>query len=114
MDTVKMIDDFFRTVGQEVFIEAEGRRSRIESFLREYNEKYNESLQIPHDGLIVLQDNANKWGLELRMYFNDKSGIPKGINVTKNSVYRPEYRFRINDVILINSLFDYGYRIGLN
>ena len=65
-------------------------------------------------GLIALNEDANKWRLELRLYFNDKSGISDEIQVTRNSVYRPEYRFRINDVGIIKKLFERGYRIGLN
>lgn len=37
-------------------------------YLNEYNEKYNEDLTFQNDGLIILQEDANKWGLELRLY----------------------------------------------
>jgi hypothetical protein len=114
MRIVDAIDDFFKTTRQAVFIEAEGKPSRIQSFIDDYNNQYNEMLRMDDDGLIVLQDDANKWGLELRLYFNDKSGIPDGVRVTRNSVYRPEYKFRINDISVIKELFNYGYRIGLN
>lgn len=114
MGIVERINEFFETTGQEIFIEAEGKPSRIRNFIDDYNNRYNEALQMMDDGLIVLQDDANKWGLELRLYFNDKSGIPDEVKVTRNSVYRPEYKFRINDIDIIMSLFDYGYRIGLN
>ena len=114
MESVKKIDDFFRSTGQKVFIEGEGKPSRISSFIVDYNNRYNETLQMENDGLIVLQSDANKWGLELRLYFNDKSGIPAEVQVTHNTVYRPEYKFRINDINIVMELFNYGYRIGLN
>lgn len=114
MEIVEKMDIFFRESRQEIFIEAEGRRSKILKFVNDYNNQYQENLRMTDSGLIVLKEDANKWGLELRLYFNDKSGIPDEIQVTRNSVYRPEYRFRINDVEIIKKLFERGYRIGLN
>lgn len=114
MNIVGKIVNFIEDNGQEIFIEAEGKPSRIKNFVREYNEKYNESLLLTDDGLIILQDDANKWGLELRLYLNDASGIPNEVKVTKNTVYRSEYKYRINDKAIIMALFEYGYRIGLN
>lgn len=114
MEVVNTMDNFFRESRQEIFIEAEGKKSKILEFVNDYNARYQENLRITDEGLIVLQDNANKWGLELRLYFNDKSGVPDEVQVTRNSVYRPEYSFRINDVKIIKELFEHGYRIGLN
>ncbi|MCI9565987.1 MAG: hypothetical protein HFG30_08310 [Eubacterium sp.] len=114
MDVVERIDTFFRESRQEIFIEAEGRPSNILKFVNDYNNRYQENLRMEDNGLIVLQDNANKWGLELRLYFNDKSGMPDEVQVTRNSAYRSEYGFRINDVKIIKELFERGYRIGLN
>lgn len=114
MSIAEEIDDFFRKSGQKVFIEVEGKPSDIKRFISEYNVKYGGDLDKHEDGIIILKDDANKWGIELRMYFNDKTGIPSGVNVTKNRVYRSEYFFRINDVNLIRQMFSLGYKIGRN
>ena len=110
----KRIDEFFKETEQEVFIEAEGKPSVIEKFIGEYNYRYGHHIDEHENGIIVLQDDANKWGLELRMYFNDKSGIPSMINVTKTRGYRGEYLYRINDIQLIQDMFSLGYEIGCN
>ena len=60
---------------------------------------------------IALDEDANKWGLELRLYLHHK---PDCIISTRNTVYRSEYSYRINDTNVISEMFDLGYRIGLN
>ena len=114
MSIAKQIDDFFKETDQSVFIEAEGKPPIIEKFINDYNHKYGHSIDENEDGIIVLQPNANKWALELRMYFNDKSGIPSVIHVTRTKGYRGEYSYRINDNQLIYDMFSLGYEIGYN
>lgn len=114
MGLAKQIDILFKDSNQEVFIEVEGKRSRIIKFINEYNGRLGESLTISDEGIISLDENANKWGLELRCYFENKNGFPAGIKVTSNRAYRSEYPYRFNDVDLIWELFELGYRIGLN
>lgn len=114
MGYANILDNFFRQSHQEVFIEAEGKPSVIRNFIKRYNSNYGHHINENEDGIIVLQEDANKWGLELRMYFDDKSGVPKEINVTKTKGYRGEYSFRINDINLINQMFSLGYEIGCN
>ena len=111
MTLATRLDSFIKTTGDDVFIEAEGRPSRLTSFYAEYNSRYSPSIGNYTDGIIVLDESANKWGLELRLYLNH---APNFMNVTKNTVYRPEYSFRINDKDVIMELFDLGYRIGQN
>ena len=81
-----------------MFIEREKKSSKMRSFIKDYNNLYNEVLRMNDEGVIVLQDDENKWGKKLRLYFNEKSGIPDGVQVTRNSIYQPNYRFRINDI----------------
>lgn len=114
MDYANILDSFFKQSNQEVFIEAEGKPSVIHNFINQYNSNYGHYIDESEDGIIVLQKDANKWGLELRMYFNDKSGVPAEIHVTKTKGYRGEYSFRINDIDLINGMFSLGYEIGCN
>lgn len=61
-----------------------------------------------------MQEDANKWGLELRLYLYDVSGVPDSIEVTRNKKYRNEYPYRINDIEIIKELFKLEYRIGIN
>lgn len=111
MSIAQELDYFIKSSWTDVFIEVEARPSRLKSFYAEYNSLYTPSIGNDTDGVIVLDEDANKWGLELRLYMNEK---PSFIHVTKNTVYRGEYSYRINDVNLIKELFDLGYRIGLN
>lgn len=108
------LDVFIRRTNQSVFIEAEGKPNVITSFINDYNSKYSENIDARTDGIIQLQPNADKRGLELRLYFHDKTGVPAGITVTRTDAYRGNYSYRINSVSIIKELFSLGYRIGLN
>ena len=118
MCLARQIDQFFRTTGQNVFIEAEAKRGTMLGFLNEYNQRRNENLSLEagaQNGVVTLEENANKWGLELRCYFTNCTGFPEGIHITDNPVYKPGYQFRFNDVDVIKSLiYDFGYKIGFN
>lgn len=104
---------FLRT--QEVFIEAEARPDRMRNFIDEYNISYGESLSINDEGIILLQQDADKWGLELRLYINSCPPQPiMEFGFIRNRAYRNEYAYRLNDNKIINHLFECGYRIGLN
>lgn len=114
MSQARDVDSFIKITRQDAFIEAEGKPNIIQKFIEEYNSKYSPTISVHSEGIIKLQDDANKWGLELRLYLHDKEGLPAGISVTKNKQYRCEYSYRINDIDLIRELFELGYRIGLN
>ena len=114
MQTILDLNRFIKDSQQNVFIEAEGKPNVINKFIKDYNAKYSPMININTDGIIKLQPDANKWGLELRLYLHDKSGIPSTLKVTRNMQYRGDYIYRINDVAVIKKLFDLGYRIGLN
>lgn len=105
------LDDFIKKSGKDVFIEAEGRPARLKNFYADYNRKYIPAINDCTDGIIVLEEDANKWGLELRLYLHER---PNCINATSNRVYRNEYKYRINNIDVINEMFDLGYRIGRN
>ena len=114
MGIAQQIDYFFKSTGQTVFIEAEAKESRMRNFIAEYNSRLSENLNIADEGLISLENDANKWGLELRCYFNDRNGFLGGVQITSNRAYRLEYSYRFNDVDVIWDLFNLGYRIGIN
>ena len=107
----KQLDALIRSNGLPVFIEAEGKPSRLNNFYAQYNAKYSPSIDGRTDGIIVLDKDANKWGLELRLYLHFS---PSCMHAARNRDYRNEYEYRINDVDVIWDLFNLGYRIGLN
>lgn len=97
------------------FIEAEAKPNRIQKFILEYNGRYGDNINTESDGIIVLQPNANKYGLELRLYV--KSCPPDEImryGFTKSNDYNPEYSYRLNNNQIIKELFEQGCRIGVN
>lgn len=98
----------------------EPMRCWLEQYLKDYYKGYDiitvdtsqERLDSDDsDGIIVLEEDANKWGLELRLYLHHS---PACIHATKNRAYRNDYEYRINDVDVIWELFEMGYRIGKN
>ena len=102
-----MYDDLLAFLATErCFIEAEARPDKMMRFLNEYNNAYGESLTLQSNGLIVLQPDADKWAVELRLYVNN---CPDTI--------RTQYGFEVSNPFLgdiIKQLFKMGYRIGLN
>ena len=99
--------------GGSFFIEAEARPDRMNSFLSEYNARHHEALTTRSEGVICLQPDADKWGLELRLYVAEKP--PAGLDgFGKNPVYRNEYLYRLNDNRVIRELLDRGCRLGEN
>lgn len=111
MSIASDLDKFIRNTGDNIFIEAEAKPSRLKSFFAEYNSLYNPIIDNNTDGIITLEEDANKWGLELRLYLHER---PNFLDVTRNSVYRSEYPYRINDKAVIQEMFSLGYRIGYN
>lgn len=114
MSIAQELDYFFRSTGQSVFIEAEGTPQKIQKFINNYNSSFRHSIDERENGIIVLEDDANKWALELRLYFVNREGIPNGVHITHTSVYRGEYPYRINNNKVIYDLFELGYCIGIN
>lgn len=100
---------------EECFIEAEGKLSSIGSFINTYNGRFGTTLSTYDDGIILLQDDANKWGLELRLYVRTcpPSNV-KRLGFTHNNAYRNHFSYRLNNNDIVNYLFSIGYRIGFN
>lgn len=109
----RVLFEYLRT--HECFIEAEAKPSRMSSFIDKYNRTYGEFLSIHDEGMILLQDDANKWGLELRLYVrNCPPANIRGLGFTHNDDYRNDFSYRLNDNGIVEYLFDHGYRIGFN
>lgn len=100
--------------GLSFFIEAEGKTGDINNFIEEYNCCHSAQIDERSEGIILLQDNANKWGLELRLYVPETPPDSLIAIFTRNTVYRPEYTFRLNDNTIIRALLGMGFTIGLN
>lgn len=111
MSLAIQLDLFIKQKRDRVFIEAEGTPSTLANFFTMYNSSYFPKITTQTDGIICLKEDANKWGLELRLYLHFE---PTCIHATKNTVYRNDYTYRINDVNIIKELFTLGYRIGFN
>ena len=100
---------------EEFFIEAEAKPSRMRSFVNKYNYDYYEHLTLQDNGMIILQEDANKWGLELRLYvYNRPPEHIYQLGFTYNDSYRDNFSYRINDNDIVYYLFEQGYRIGYN
>lgn len=100
---------------QECFIEIEGKGSSLDKFLEFYNAEYSPLITKNSDGVIWLEDNANKWGVEYRLYVrNCPQESVKHLGFKRNTDYRNEFPYRLNDKKIIQFLFQQGYRIGLN
>ncbi len=108
---------FLKENNQEIFIDVEGRRDKIQKFISKYNDNYNESVEIGDEGICLLSDTVDKWGIELRIYFNDLTHMPDywKDRKYKNKKYRSdEFGYRLDDNKLMWFLFDNGYRLGYN
>lgn len=100
---------------EEFFIEAEAKPSRMRKFVDRYNRDYGEHLRFEDDGMIILQEEANKRGLELRVYVSHRP--PENVyqlGFTRNDTYRDNFSYRLNGNAIVNFLFEQGYRIGYN
>lgn len=96
------------------FIEAEAKFTRMNSFINGYNAGNHIPVNINSEGIIILQDDANKYGLELRLYVPVEP--PRAILhlFTRTRGYRGEYPYRLNDNDIILELFENGCAIGEN
>lgn len=95
------------------FIEAEGRPESINRFLNNYN-RTHPAVTIHNDGIRTLSDDVDKWGVELRLYVPCTPPTSIRRMFTRNTVYRNEYPYRLNNNEIIYELFDRGFAIGLN
>ena len=107
---------FLRYSRQRIFIEAEAKQDKMEEFVNKYNADYGQAIDLNTDGVCLL-GNVDKWGVELRIYFNDLTNISAYWEARKynNKKYRSdEFDYRLDDNSLVRFLFTNGYRIGYN
>lgn len=114
---LKRILDFLNDIkqnGGDFFIEAEAKPGTMAKFINDYNQTHTPAITLDSQGIIVLQEDANKWALELRLYVPVAPPADIAHLFGKNRVYKAEYLYRLNDNRIIRELFNNGYRIGLN
>lgn len=102
---------------RQLRFEAEAKSERLDIFFTQYQDITNEQLTYDTDGIVRLQDDADKWGLELRIYISDDEDFPHEYSnyLTSNTRFEHQYqayaaRLNSNDIIL--ELFRIGFRIG--
>lgn len=100
------LDDFF--------IEVEGKPDKLTVFINEYNQLTNSSITMQTDGIRILGENVDKWGLEFRLYTNVRPQSPLNNEFHSNRTYRTEYSFRCNNNSLIKPLLFNGFYLGRN
>jgi hypothetical protein len=109
--------EYFNQPTMQVYIEAEIAHSSRLRFEEEYAGLTNNSplpIQTDEKPYFVLDSTADKWGIELRIYFIDDN-IPNFLDAISTSNTRPGYEAynrRINKNELINYLFSRGFRLG--
>ncbi|WP_034920893.1 hypothetical protein [Gillisia sp. CAL575] len=109
--------EYFTQPNVQTYIEAEVANSSLNRFERDYAE-YTGNQPLPIDTnskpYFVLGPEANKWGIELRIYFTEDN-IPEFLDTLSTSNTRPGYEIydrRINNNELINYLFSRGFTLG--
>ncbi len=106
--------DDIKQNGRDFFIEAEAKLGTMTTFINDYNQTHTPAITKYSDGIIVLREDANKWGLELRLYTPVAPPAVIAHLFGRNRVYKTKYLYRLNDNRLIRELFNNGCRIGLN
>lgn len=100
------LDDFF--------IEVEGKPNQLNKFIVEYNSQTGARVTINTDGICVLGD-VDKWGLEFRVYTNERPSPPLRNKFHKNTTVRhSEYEYRLSDNDLVKPLLFNGFHLGQN
>lgn len=100
----------------DLLLEAEVAPSSVGEFTSHYGRLAGKSPAA--SDYFQIQD--NKWGLELRVYFNAPDWVCDSLRTLgyhiedRSGGYRPEYAFRINHQGLFWSLVSHGYRLGHN
>lgn len=106
--------NYIKQNGYDFFIEAEAKPGTMNTFISDYNRTHTPAIATNSEGIIVLQDDANKWALELRLYVPIAPPTDIAHLFGRNRVYKTEYSYRLNDNGIIRELFNNGCKIGLN
>lgn len=116
-EAITRLATYLTSRSRSIRLEAEGKRERLLRFFEEYGRITSEPLDFDTDGVVLLQDDADKWGLELRIYISDTADFPQEYTayLTKNTRFEEKYKAyaaRLNNNGLIMQLIRTGLRIG--
>jgi len=111
--------EYLDTIKNTVWIDVELKPKDKNRFDKKYVEYTG--LKIPANTTqkpyYLLEENANKWGIELRLYFSKTELIPTELlqlSVKNNMHGYEQYNRRINNNEFIWKLFANGYKLGQN
>lgn len=110
------MDITFFNVATDVVLEVEVPSSAAGRFEAEYQSKTGESPELG----VGYQHQENKWGREVRVYFNSKVDLSDeftliDVHVEQGSrPYRQRWVYRVNDRQFFWALVEGGYRLGEN
>ena len=115
--TITKLATYLTSHNRSIRLEAEGKRERLHRFFEDYRKITCERLDFDTDGIVLLQDDADKWGLELRIYISDITNFPQEYTayLTSNTRFEEKYQAyaaRLNNNRLIMQLIRTGLRIG--
>ncbi len=105
---------FFLNNIDDFYIEIEGNKDKLLNFISQYNHETGCAITLQNDGIRKLSRDDNKWGLEFRLYTNERPQPLLGNKFHKNPVYHTEYMYRLSDNKLIRALLYKGFHLGHN
>jgi hypothetical protein len=107
---------YFANPSRNTRIEIEAKRNTITKYVPVYQTLSGNQFPIGNDTVYVLDDTADKWGREMRLYFTagDINAIPPIIDNLKTGGGRPGYdlwNYRLNHRDIIDDLFSVGFSL---
>ena len=99
-------------------IEVEIKENRLPGYIRQYESASELPFPENNSGMIhVVPEGGNKWGREMRIYFNetDTETTPVGLRAISTGVGRrgyEQYNKRVNNAKLIDELVHLGFVLG--
>lgn len=115
-DIMAYLEDliFFLNNINDYYIEVEGNTDKLLKFISKYNYETGSAITIQNDGIRKLSNDNSKWGLEFRLYTNERPQPLLGNRFHRNTVYHTEYMYRLSDNDLVQALLYKGYCLGHN
>ncbi|MBL7965647.1 MAG: hypothetical protein JNK09_01520 [Prolixibacteraceae bacterium] len=111
------IAGYFANPIRNARIEIEARVKTINAYIPTYNRITGAPFPINTDSVYELPNNADKWGREMRLYFNctNAASVPVLVGQLMTVGGRPGYdnwNQRLNSRDIIDELFTVGFRLG--
>lgn len=118
LNALEEIRQYLANPNRNLLIEAEMSNSRRDSFVNQY-QILTGNYPLPQNEtevpFLVLNPDSNKWGLELRGYFNSDNNIPEelqNICIENNRPGYEQFDTRLNNNEVILYLFENGFILG--